>query len=193
MKDGKSKKAITIKNLSFKYDKEYILKDFSLEFEEGKITTIMAPSGYGKTTILKVIAGIEKKYEGEIIYNLENPRFSMVFQEDRLVENISVLKNIKMVSDKLCENDIIDELNKLNIGQYANTLVRNMSGGEKRRVAIVRAMLAEYDILLLDEPFTGLDEETKEVTKRYVRNKGKNRTIILVTHDVADAEFFGCI
>ena len=169
------------------------MKDFSLEFEEGKITTIMAPSGYGKTTILKVIAGIEKKYEGEIIYNLENPRFSMVFQEDRLVENISVLKNIKMVSDKLCENDIIDELNKLNIGQYANTLVRNMSGGEKRRVAIVRAMLAEYDILLLDEPFTGLDEETKEVTKRYVRNKGKNRTIILVTHDVADAEFFGCI
>ena len=94
MKDGKSKKAITIKNLSFKYDKEYILKDFSLEFEEGKITTIMAPSGYGKTTILKVIAGIEKKYEGEIIYNLENPRFSMVFQEDRLVENRSVLKNI---------------------------------------------------------------------------------------------------
>ena len=138
MKDGKSKKAITIKNLSFKYDKEYILKDFSLEFEEGKITTIMAPSGYGKTTILKVIAGIEKKYEGEIIYNLENPRFSMVFQEDRLVENISVLKNIKMVSDKLCENDIIDELNILNATKKAVTMAIN-SLKQNRKVKYTRS------------------------------------------------------
>ena len=172
-----------------------IFRDFSASFLSGGWTAILAQSGRGKTTLLHLLAGLIKPTGGNIYYpagSEKKPSFSMVFQENRLLEYESVLKNCKLVNDKLPDDLIKETLKKAGLSQYTNKKVSTLSGGEKRRCAIVRALSADFDVLLLDEPFTGLDGETKTTMMQLIKDSTKSKTMIFVTHDEKGAEFFDC-
>lgn len=183
--------SIKINQLSKKYAENQVLKDYTASFEEGSITTIMAPSGFGKTTLLRILAGIEKADSGNII-GMENKKISMVFQEDRLCENLSSLSNIRLVCDNsVSKLQIVQNLQAAGLTGIEMQPVRELSGGMKRRVALVRALIVPYDILILDEPFKGLDEENKKNIIQFTKDKCKGKTVIMVTHEEEEVLLMG--
>lgn len=197
MRQEKYKNCIYMDTISYRYPDtdNYVFRDFSASFSIGQQTAVLAQSGRGKTTLLHLLAGLIKPIGGKVYYpagSEDKPSFSMVFQEDRLLEYESVQKNCKLVKGNLPDGLIKETLKKAGLSQYIEKKVSALSGGEKRRCAIVRALLADYDVLLLDEPFTGLDGETKTAMMKLVKDSTIGKTMILVTHDEKEAEFFGC-
>ncbi len=168
-----------------------LFADLNLAFREGRIHCLMGASGSGKTTLLSMLMGLEKPDSGEI-KGMEGKRIAAVFQEDRLVEHWDGVKNVKLACARaITRQEIAAELKEVGIDEAWGKAVRNFSGGMRRRVAIVRALLAESDILILDEPFKGLDEQTKMLVMAYVKKKTQGKTVILVTHDKEEAKELG--
>lgn len=182
---------IRIHNLSKAFGEKQVLLHFTAEIKEGIVTSVMAPSGMGKTTLLRILTGLEKADEGQI-EGLEGKRFSMVFQEERLCENRSAVSNIRMVCDRtVTDKRIEEEFARTGLAGSTKLPVCELSGGMRRRVALVRALLAPYDILILDEPFQGLDEENKIAIMEYTREMSEGKTVILVTHEEKEAIYMG--
>ncbi len=178
---------INISNLTKKYGKKEIFKNFSLEIETGKVTALMGKSGFGKTTLIRILMGLEKYDKGKIT-GLENQKISTVFQEDRLCENLSAITNISIVCEKETSiREISVELEKIGLKESQNKPVKTLSGGMKRRVAIIRCIMAKSDIIIFDEPLKGLDEITKKNVIRYLKEKIRGKTVIIVTHDIEEA------
>ena len=168
---------LKIKHLSKCFGEKFVLKDFSAAFDVG-IHGISAPSGSGKTTLLRIIAGLEDADSGEIT---GGGKISMDFQEPRLLPWLSTEKNAAiserkngLASEILCELGLSDERDKL---------PKKLSGGMQNRVALARALSCEFDTLLLDEPFTGLDAECSEKALLTVKRYAKEKCVLLVTHD----------
>ena len=182
---------ISIDNISFSYGEKVVFENFSTKFPAGEFSAVMSPSGKGKTTLLCLIAGLLAPSSGSISYPHGNPVFSMVFQDDRLIDSISVSSNIKLANSKLSPCDVEGCLNALGLEEQEHKKVRHLSGGERQRVAIARALLANYDILLLDEPFTGLDDDTKKIVIEYIKSRTVGKTVLLVTHDTTEAALCG--
>ena len=180
---------IIIKDLYKSYGENKVLENLDAVIEKGRITCLMGPSGEGKTTLLNILMGLEKADSG-VIENLPHNK-SAVFQEDRLCESFSAFTNVKIVSDRLADQTIIAHLKQVGLGEAVNQQVSTLSGGQKRRVALVRAILTEKDVLFLDEPFKGLDEDTKKIVTDYLLNNTADTTVIMVTHDVDEAESLG--
>jgi NitT/TauT family transport system ATP-binding protein len=158
-----------------------------MTFLEGKINCFMGPSGIGKTTLINILLGLTAPDSGEV-QGIQGKRISVIFQEDRLIEHLDAVKNIKLVCDRAMPVSIIEqELVKVNLSDYQNKPVKNLSGGMRRRVAVVRAMLAVSDIIIMDEPFKGLDDELKKLVIEYVKQKSAGKTVIIVTHDKEEA------
>ena len=166
-----------------------MLENLDAVIEKGRISCLMGPSGEGKTTLLNILMGLEKADSG-VIENLPHNK-SAVFQEDRLCESFSAFTNVKIVSDRLADQTIIAHLKQVGLGEAVNQKVSTLSGGQKRRVALVRAILAEKDVLFLDEPFKGLDEDTKKIVTDYLLSNTADTTVIMVTHDIDEAESLG--
>ena len=187
---------IQIEHLDKAYGENQVLKDFSAVIPEGKTTCIMAPSGKGKTTLLNILLGLEP-YDRGIIRGLEGKRKSAIFQEDRLCEDLSSRANIRMVRERKssgrCEfsKKMEEGLEALELKEWGDRPVRELSGGMKRRTAILRALLADWEILFMDEPFKGLDIETKKKVIEYVKREGHGRTVVFVTHDPEEAKEMG--
>ena len=188
---------IVINSLSKKYGEKEVIKNFSARIKDGSVLSVMAPSGGGKTTLLRILAGLETADKGDI-EGLENKKVSMVFQEDRLCNDLNAITNIRIICGKknngpkgITDSRIYDELEKAGLKGNEKYPVRELSGGMRRRIAIVRALMADYDILILDEPFAGLDWENKKRMADYIKEKSKGKTVILVTHDKAEAEIMG--
>ena len=178
---------INVNNLTKKYGKKKIFKNFSLEIEAGKVTALMGKSGFGKTTLIRILMGLEKYDEGKIT-GLENQKISTVFQEDRLCENLSAITNISIVCEKETSiREISVELEKIGLKESQNKPVKTLSGGMKRRVAIIRCIMAKSDIIIFDEPLKGLDEITKKNVINYLKEKIRGKTVIIVTHDIEEA------
>ncbi len=172
------------------FGSKVILQNFHLALENrGARYIIEGPSGAGKTTLLRIIAGLDNDYEG----SLEDPFLHpiVLFQENRIIESLSVESNLRAVSD---DKDMIEHvLASLSLGGELLSTVSSLSGGMKRRVAIARALISDYDSLLLDEPFTGLDESLIESVSEFILEEAKNRTIIVVSHDKADERRFSAL
>jgi NitT/TauT family transport system ATP-binding protein len=180
--------AIELVHISKRFDDHVVFEDLNMAFSEGEIHCLMGASGSGKTTLLQILMGLVKPDTGEL-RGLGSKKIAAVFQEDRLIEHFDAMRNIKLVCDKqISEQRIEKELKQLGIEDCADKAVINFSGGMRRRVAIVRAILAKSDILLLDEPFKGLDELLKNQVIDYVQQKTVGKTVILVTHDKAEAQ-----
>lgn len=178
---------IVVKGLSKQFDLRPVLQGFSHTFSDG-LTCIMGPSGCGKTTLLHILMGLLPMDSGEIS-GLEGKRKSAVFQENRLCENLSAASNIRLVcGENVSSEDISEALGRVGLGECPRRPVRELSGGMKRRVAIVRALLAEFDVLFLDEPFQGLDAKTRLNVIAFLKERFVGKTVLMVSHDPSEAE-----
>ncbi len=184
---------IEIKDVSKSYDGHQVLKDFNLNIESEHSYIITGPSGCGKTTLLRLILGLEKPDSGTVKllgdYKYPFINSGMVFQEDRLCEEENAVTNVTMVSKKVFKETVIEELKKLLPEEVIFKPVKELSGGQKRRVAIVRACAVPSDILILDEPFTGLDDEARRTAIAYIRDKQGSGPLVITSHDTKDLEF----
>ena len=182
---------IEIKNLSKSYNGTPVLENLTLTLTDDKPTCLMGTSGRGKTTLFSIILGLIKADEGEI-NGIENARFSAVFQEDRLCEELSALMNLAIVQDNPHKAQLSEKL--INMGLTADEIrrpVSQLSGGQKRRVAILRALVSESDAVLMDEPFKGLDEDTRRLVIEQVKQNLDGRLLMVITHDEEDAHLLG--
>ena len=174
-----------VENLTVRYGGTAALENFSAEFPDGAVTAVSGRSGCGKTTLLAVLLGLRRP-DGGTVSGFRQP--SAVFQEDRLLPFLSAEKNIAVTAG-CTESEAGEAL--LSVGFDAADRGKRafeLSGGMARRVAIVRAMLAPGDAVLLDEPFKGLDERTRAQVVRFVCENRRGRTMVVVTHDPRDAE-----
>ena len=164
-----------------------MLRDFSLELPDSGVVAFMGPSGCGKTTVLRILAGLERPDSGVVSGSYS--RLSVVFQEDRLLGGVSAFGNVTAVLDRKNKQDALDWLERMGLENDKSLLPDEMSGGMRRRLAIARAMAYGGDLVLLDEPFSGLDEATIERICPYIfDDRFENRLTILVTHDRSRAE-----
>ena len=191
---------IEIKNLTKSYDKKCILKNINLKINDNEQISIIGKSGCGKSTLLRCIARLEKIDKGQILIDNENVnnikkfynKVGMVFQSFNLFENMTVLENLIIAPVKLkmySKNEAIklakNYLKEINLENKINEYPKNLSGGEKQRVAIIRALMEKPKILLLDEPTSSLDPQMKkEVLELVSKLKDYNMTIIVVSHEL---------
>lgn len=189
-------KDIIFKNFSFSYPDKEIYKNFNAVFFGGKINVVLGASGVGKTTLLNALTGLSG-FDGEIENMPKN--VSYIFQNDRLVKTISVEKNLDFVlknaiPDKTARRNAIYDMAKLlEISDVLKRLPTEISGGQAQRVQMARAFLYPSEVMLLDEPFKGLDVSLKtRLIKKFLELWGRDgRTVVLVTHDVYDALLMG--
>lgn len=179
---------MTITNVTKSYEGKRVLDGFSAQFPEGKISALMGPSGCGKSTLLRLILGIESPDNGEIFRDGE--RTSAVFQEDRLSEPLTARMNVRLGREDATIKEAEALLCALGLRGHTGKPVSSLSGGMRRRVAIARALIADADTVLLDEPFSALDEETKREVIACVKAHLAGKTVLLVTHDTAEAQAF---
>ena len=162
----------------------------SFEVCRGEFLSLLGPSGCGKTTLLRIISGLTEKDSGTITGVPE--RISYVFQEDRLCEDFSCVSNIMAVTGRhLKKEEIRNHLKEIGLEESMDKSVKELSGGMKRRVAIARAVCYESELLILDEPFKGLDFSLKQTVMDYIKKYSSGRTVICVTHDLQEAEYMG--
>ena len=183
---------IVIRGLCKAFDGKQVLRDFSAALPAGQVTGLMAPSGAGKTTLLRILMGLETPDRGTIT-GLEGLRLSAVFQEDRLCPQLTAVQNVLLVlPDDRQEAAIRQDFARLWLDEAALALpARKLSGGQKRRTALLRALWAPGDTLLLDEPFTGMDPAALQASIALLRERVEGRPVLLATHDRAAIDALG--
>ena len=201
------KKILEISNLSHSYGNEILtIKDFSFSLKDGEIASIIGASGIGKTTLLRIIAGLEEPAEGEVrikeklvssknfILPPEKRNLGLVVEDRALFPHLNVKKNVMFGINYMEEKESLTRefLELFKVLDLAEKFPHEISAGQQQRVAFARALITNPDILLLDEPFAALDKKLKSdlhvETKKIFKEKGLS--VVLVTHDEEEAEYF---
>lgn len=170
--------SVFLKNVSFAYGDTPVLQEVTWHLPDSGVVCLWGASGCGKTTALRLLAGLEKPDSGAVC---GAGRVSMVFQEDRLLPWRTALENVLVTgADVEKAQELLAELG-LTV-EEAKAYPQHLSGGQQRRVALARALAAESDILLLDEPFNGLDEDTWQDVVPLIKKVAETRPVVLVTH-----------
>lgn len=189
---------LEIKNLKKNYQTEYgetkAIEDFSFNLNDGEFIAIVGPSGCGKTTILSILAGLLDKSDGEIIIK-KNKKLGYMLQQDCLFDWRTILDNcllgleIKKENTKQNIQEVVNLIETYGLKDFINSYPNNLSGGMRQRVALIRTLANKPDILLLDEPFSALDYQTRLAVADDVYQiiKKENKSAIMVTHDLAEA------
>lgn len=196
---------LELKNISKRYGNKQIFDQFHLTVEKGKVLSLVGPSGGGKTTLLRMLAGLEKIDSGEIIHEGQSVAIShledlnllgFVFQDFQLFPHLSVLDNLILsptktmgISKEEAEKKALALLERLGLAEQTSAFPFSLSGGQKQRVALARAMMIDPKIIGYDEPTSALDVELRqEVEKLILQNREIGMTQIVVTHDLQFAE-----
>lgn len=174
-----------------------VLKDFSLHISSGEVVCLLGPSGCGKSTLLKIISGLDRDFTGHL-RGFDSKRISYVFQESRLIPWLTVRENLlyvlegQVASEKL-EDHIETFLERVDLLDFKDSFPNTLSGGMKQRVSLARAFSMPHDILLLDEPFQGLNIELKDQLMGLLESliEQDKKTVIMVTHDLEEAYRLG--
>ena len=170
---------IILKNISKSYGGKAVLDNVNIEIPGSGVFGIFGASGQGKTTLIRLLCGLEKPDGGEIIGS-DGMNFSVVFQEDRLFPSLTALGNVSLVSDETTARRLLD---LVGLHGSEDTSPDELSGGMSRRVAIARALAYGGDALILDEPFKGLEAELKEHIGKLISEYAQTKLVIIVTHD----------
>ena len=189
---------ISINKLSKKYHSKgetTAIKNLTLSVKEGEYLAIVGPSGCGKSTLLSILSGIEKKSSGSIILHKDNIKFGYMLQEYCLFPWLNILENcllgLKINKEITKENKdyVIKLLNDYGLHDFIYSYPNSLSGGMRQRVALIRTLAIKPDILLLDEPFSALDYQTRLVLSEdvYKMIKDNQKTVIMITHDIAES------
>lgn len=189
---------LSIKNLKKIYhtpkQETLAVENFSFDLKEGEFVAIVGPSGCGKSTILSILSGLEDSSDGNFIFK-NNAKVGYMLQQDALFEWKTILKNcllgLEINNNLTKENEeyVINLLNNYGLGDFINSYPNNLSGGMRQRVALIRTLALKPDILLLDEPFSALDYQTRLAVSDDVYKilKREKKSAIIVTHDLAEA------
>lgn len=186
---------LVISQLSKSFDGRFVLDDVNLHLVSGNIYCLMGPSGSGKTTLFHILLGLVHADSGAI-NGIEKERISAVFQENRLCEAFTPIDNVTMVMPKSSGNHkskAREALKRLLPDESLDRPVSTLSGGMKRRVAIIRALLVPFDMVIMDEPFTGLDEQTKQQTISYIKEQSAGKLVLISTHQEEDVQLLNGI
>ena len=175
--EAEAEAKVVLENIGKIYNEQIVLDNFNATYLSGETYYLTSPSGSGKTTLLRILAGLTDADSGSV---QGVTCCSMVFQEDRLCEDYSAVKNVELVLGNA--ESVVEALTKLLPSESLQKPCRELSGGMKRRVALVRAMEADADVVLLDEPFTGMDAVTRRCAEDYIRERQGGRAIIIATH-----------
>ncbi len=199
---------LVVQDVTFGYGSRVILDDVTLRFGRGQVVAIMGGSGMGKTTLLKLIGGLEAPDKGQVIFDnkpldasnkeslfAQRRRMGMLFQFGALFTDMSVIDNVAFplreqtdISEDLIERMALMKLNAVGLRGAADLMPSEISGGMARRVALARATALDPELIMYDEPFAGLDPISMGITARLIRdlNDALNATSIIVTHDVPE-------
>lgn len=173
---------LTIEHLTKQFGEKMLFRDLCLTVDGPAV--LWAPSGWGKTTLLRILMGLDTPTAGRV---LGVGRAAAVFQEDRLCPQLTALQNVTLVlpgSEKQYKEQIEANFQQLGMDAAALTLpAARLSGGQKRRTALLRALWAPSDTLLLDEPFTGMDPDTLAAAAALLRTRCGTEPVLLATHD----------
>lgn len=177
---------IRLENIVKKYGNKTVLDGFSHTFKDGRITAVCGESGCGKTTLIRIIAGLDEGFTGTV--SPTEFTVSVAFQEHRLFPGATVSQNVELADDS---GSGLELLLLLGIGEESfSTLPHQLSGGMARRVSLARAIVKSADVYLFDEPFSGLDDENAENTAAVLKKYCEGKTCIVVTHNRQLAERF---
>lgn len=180
-----------IEDLSKSYGTEVVLSHISFSLSDGAAYCLMGPSGAGKTTLLRILMGLEKA-DGGRITGIPEKRIAAVFQEDRLLYGFTAAENIRFVTGSRYPAAELDSvIKRLLPPDSLKKPVCEFSGGMRRRVALLRAILAPSDFVIMDEPFTGLDRDTKLTAIGLIKEYCAEKLLLLSTHADEDAELLG--
>lgn len=181
---------ISVKNLSKSFGKNRLFQDLSFAVEPGEKVLISAPSGVGKTTLLRILCGLESADKG-IVEGLSPEQISYLFQEPRLFPQLTALENVTCIhpDPESARENAVKLLDKLGLSDALDKYPHQLSGGMKQRVALARTLSADRPVLFLDEPFTALDPELKDSLRNVVAEACKDKTLFLVSHDPEDGAF----
>lgn len=177
---------IELKSVCRHFDGLSVIKDLSFSFPDRGVFALMAPSGRGKTTLLRLLAGLDRPDAGEIVST--HRQTSVAFQEPRLLPWYDARRNLTLVTD---EKTAEEWLAVTELSDFANALPAALSGGMQQRLSLARALAFGGDLLLLDEPFSGLDVDLKERLAPAIRRAAENALLIFVTHDIEEARLLG--
>lgn len=189
---------LRVESISFAYSKKKIIEELSFQVDKGEFVTILGPSGCGKSTILKLLTGLKQKQNGRILVDGKaveglSLKFSYMPQEDLLLEWETVLQNVclyqRIHKEKYSQEEVMQQLEAFGLKGYENVYPSELSGGMRQRVAFLRTVRCDADILLLDEPFGALDVITRGEMQEWLRTLRQtvNKTVLLVTHDIDEA------
>lgn len=181
---------LSINILKKEFEGKLILTDINLEIENREFISFIGPSGCGKSTLLNILAKLDTRYIGKIKNDFEN--ISFVFQDDRLVPWLNIKDNLLLISKTKDIKQIQELLKIVKLEDIIDKFPNQLSGGMRRRIAIIRAFINNPQLILLDEPFTSLDYPTAMDLKKEFLNlcKDFNPIVILVTHDISEAILF---
>jgi NitT/TauT family transport system ATP-binding protein len=194
--------AVTVKNVFKNYGETEALRDMSLDFPRGELTSLLGPSGCGKTTLLKIIAGLLPATSGEVIVNGQivkepGPDRAFVFQDFALLPWASVIRNVAFglelrgVAKSERESIAAKYIGDVGLKGFENSFPHELSGGMRQRVGLARALSVDAQVLLMDEPFSAVDEQTRRKFQEDLLNlvKNENKTFIFVTHSIEEAVY----
>lgn len=179
---------IKVKNIVKRFDEKVVLNNVSFDIGDVGVFAIVGRSGIGKTTMLRLIAGLDTPDAGSI--TADNTKIAYKFQEPRLLNWLTTLENVAVVlEDKTTAKELaLTWLEAVGLSDATNLYPDQLSGGMQQRVALARALAFEGDVLLLDEPFSAVDEATKQSLLLLVKQYAKNHAVVLVTHDPGEIE-----
>lgn len=183
--------SIIITDLCKTFDDNEVLKNVNITLKDNSIYCLMGSSGIGKTTLLRILIGLERADSGSVS-GIDTKSISCMFQEDRLIPYLSAINNVRIVlHGKNNRDEIRNNLLSILPDDSLDIPVSSLSGGMKRRVALARALSYPGKLIILDEPFTGLDKDTKLNVIDYILKMRNNRTLLIATHETDDANLLG--